>query len=845
MKNTKVLQLTLALVLLVMLLPTALFADANTQAEPFSLEPFPPSILMGGDEIPPVEGGSPYRYPIIPTQVDQDILEPAAPEDITIDVWYGLNQTFGQLGVSQDWFNILGNVSGPNPITELSYSVNGEPSQLLNIGPDTRRLYGTGDFNIELQASKMIPGENEVIIKAKDGIDEVTQKVTVNYIAGNTWPLLYTADWSAMGGNILNGASVVDGLWEISDGKLKNSVPGYDRLVAIGDYKWANYEVTVPINVKSLNTAEWGPPSNGAGVGILVGWRGHTKTSPDEQPGTGWRRLGALAWFRWAQNGSSTFQINGNGGGILVQRNDAQIELEKDYIFKLSVQSASFSGQSSTYRFKFWEQGEPEPVEWYMTTFGKGGEPPTGSLLLVAHQAMVEFGNVEVVPLPAGPFTITKQAPNDGQIIIDPDKPSYNYGERVQIRALGNSGFGLSKWKGSFTGDQNPLVFDITRNLTVGAEFAPAPAPTLNISTSGQGSVTKDPSKGSYLSGELVTLTPNPQPGYIFGGWSGDLTGADNPAVIVMDTSKNITASFVQTNANSPKSDDFNACDLDTNLWTFVNPVGDGSYSINGTDLLITVPADVSHNIWQSGNFSARMMQATQNSNFEIKTKFNSTVTTRYQMQGILIEEDNKNFLRFEVHYDGGAPRLFAASFTNGVPETRLLLARLAATPSHLRVTRVNDQWGFSYSNDGLNWQSVGSFVHKLTVAQSGVFAGNHGTPPLNPIPAHTAVVDYFFNSASPISPEDGNPINDFSITVNTIGEGTVTLDPFKDSYQCNEAVTVTAVPATGWNFASWSGDLSGSSLQQNLVMTKNYQFTATFTQSANQIKLYLPMTIK
>ena len=39
------------------------------------------------------------------------------------------------------------------------------------------------------------------------------------------------------------------------------------------------------------------------------------------------------------------------------------------------------------------------------------------------------------------------------------------------------------------------------------------------------------------------------------------------------------------------KSDDFNACAVDDSVWTFVDPVGDGSVSVNGAQLELSVPA--------------------------------------------------------------------------------------------------------------------------------------------------------------------------------------------------------------------------------------------------------------
>ncbi len=60
-----------------------------------------------------------------------------------------------------------------------------------------------------------------------------------------------------------------------------------------------------------------------------------------------------------------------------------------------------------------------------------------------------------------------------------------------------------------------------------------------------------------------------------------------------------------------------------------------------------------------------------------------------------------------------------------------------------------------SYGDDGTNWTVAGSFVEELTVTQVGVFASNYGSG--GAAPAHTALVDYFFETSSPIVPEDGS----------------------------------------------------------------------------------------
>ncbi len=844
---------TLAAILLLTAFPALLYADAAVQTDADGQLPLPtatalpatalPAATALEDGIPPLVDGAPYPYPIISYAPPAQPAAPAA-DAPTIDVWYGSSQNFGQHGNPQEWVNILGRVSGPLPITSLTYSLNGGPDQQLSIGSNLKRLYDDGDFNIELPYTELLDGANTVVIKAQDGVTQATKSVIVNYDAGNVWPLSFSVNWSALG-SIQDSAQIVDGQWAINGGRLETVVPGYDRLVAIGDVSWPDYEVTVPVTVLSLNTTEWGQPSNGAGVGLIVRWKGHTDNAAGEQPRDYWRRLGALAWHRWSPNGTTAFEIVGNGGGQeLAKRTDQTIALNTPYIFKLSVQSSQLDGAPSSYRFKFWPQGQPEPAGWFMSTTGNTGEPRTGSLLLVAHQAMVSFGNVTITPLPVGPFTINVQAPANGKIVVSPAKASYEYGERVTIRAQGLAGYGLANWTGDFSGNQNPIAIDVTRNLTVGAEFAPLTEDIrLSVATTGQGNVALSPDKNKYLYGELVTLTPRPAVGYIFAGWTGDLSGADNPASLVMDRTRSVTAAFVPANAASPVSDDFNSCALNTGLWTFVNPASDGTYSVNGTQLQLHAPANVSHNIWLEGNRSVRVMQPTQNGNFEIVAKFESVVTQRYQMQGLLAEQDARNFLRFEVHHDGTHTQLFAARFVNGVPRAVITGVILTdGTPTHLRVTRVGDQWSFSYSYNGTTWTSGGSFIHALAVTKTGVYGANHGTPPSRPAPAHTAIVDYFFNSAAPIVPEDGDNAGNFTITTNKVGQGAVTLNPSKATYGCGEVVTVTAVPAAGWLFTGWSGDLTGSAPSQQLTVSRNYVVTATFIRG--NFKTFLPMTV-
>ena len=50
--------------------------------------------------------------------------------------------------------------------------------------------------------------------------------------------------------------------------------------------------------------------------------------------------------------------------------------------------------------------------------------------------------------------------------------------------------------------------------------------------------------------------------------------------------------------------------------------------------------------------------------------------------------------------------------------------------------------------------------------------------------------------------------------------------------YYYNDIVTLTATPATGWSFSSWSGDLSGNTNPTTITMNANKAVTAIFTHN-------------
>ena len=205
-------------------------------------------------------------------------------------------------------------------------------------------------------------------------------------------------------------------------------------------------------------------------------------------------------------------------------------------------------------------------------------------------------------------------------------------------------------------------------------------------------------------------------------------------------------------------SDDFHSTSLNTSLWTVVNPVGDGTVSLNGLDAVLSVPSGTEHDLWTSGDQSLRILQTTSVTDFQVEVKFDSIPTAGNQDQGVIVQTDANNYLRFDLVADGTRQRMFAASFANNSPTVQSDIAISGAkAPFWIRVNRTGSVWTDSWSVDGTNFTQAASFSYSLVVNQIGPYAGNCcGTTS----PAFTAYVDYFFNSASPISPADGGMWN-------------------------------------------------------------------------------------
>jgi len=144
-------------------------------------------------------------------------------------------------------------------------------------------------------------------------------------------------------------------------------------------------------------------------------------------------------------------------------------------------------------------------------------------------------------------YTLTTSVEPLGSGYIEPSSGRYQAGEEVTLTAIAAQGYGFSNWTGDASGTSKEVTITMNSDKSVTANFykkEPEPVEyTLTTEVArGQGSIT--PSGGKYEKGETVTLKAEPDEGYDFHSWSGDISGSENPKAVTMNADKHIVASF-------------------------------------------------------------------------------------------------------------------------------------------------------------------------------------------------------------------------------------------------------------------------------------------------------------
>ncbi len=305
----------------------------------------------------------------------------------------------------------------------------------------------------------------------------------------------------------------------------------------------------------------------------------------------------------------------------------------------------------------------------------------------------------------------------------------------------------------------------------------------------GAGELFWDPQQTSYPLGSTVQLLAVAGTEGFFAGWAGDLSGADNPATLLLDDTKHVVAIFGSR-----------LLSLDIVGFGSITPSPDKPLYDPGHQLsLLAEPADFFRFVgWSDGNLS--------------------------------------NPRQVTI----GITNSYVAIFTNTVPVETITengASRTApiGTPA-LRVDGLFQPDGPVIRGDSATLQLFSTMTNAV------ILYSLDGSEPTrlyaDPFTIQSSVqVRAVAYSPDFVSRADMKAIAiqivpTFLLRATTPGGGLLSVNPVQTRYLSNSLVTLTATGTNGWSFLGWSGDVSGTNAALSLSITQHLWLEAVFGTS-------------
>ncbi len=368
-------------------------------------------------------------------------------------------------------------------------------------------------------------------------------------------------------------------------------------------------------------------------------------------------------------------------------------------------------------------------------------------------------------------------------------------GEQINLDAIASSGWDFYRWQGDLTSSSTSEQLLIDGDKEITAVFH-GDQPKIHLEIIGQGVVNIDGTDYSSSTvieipeGETVDLEAIAADYWAFEGWEQDLSGTDQQQILTVDTDKYVTARFVH------------------DTYTLIlDIVGEGTVYLDGVAYpepqLVTVPAGstldfeaVADNSWEFIEWQDDLTS----SNPEEQLYFNSDKQVTAFFQEVSLDLTVEIVGEGTVFVDGN-------SYTQSV------------------VIPIDEGEELNFESQPAEYYSFFGWEEDLT-----------GTDFQQTLQADTNLfVRAIFQRDTHI------------LTVDAEGEGKIVVAG--DSYWAEdlpETIVVDsgltldfeAIAADNWYFANWTGDLTGTTRQRQLLIDSDKSLSAIFDESELTLQL-------
>jgi len=392
---------------------------------------------------------------------------------------------------------------------------------------------------------------------------------------------------------------------------------------------------------------------------------------------------------------------------------------------------------------------------------------------------------------------------------------------------------------------------------TYTANFSTQYLLTLAAAPSGGGTLTANPvsSDGYYASGASVQVTAAANPGFQFASFSGDLTGSANPQSVVLSTPRSVTANF---NAQTTVTTSPPGLSITVDGQSLTAPqTFSWAQGANHT-IAVASPQNGGAGMrsawsnWSDGGAISHTVTATA-----APTSYTASFTTQYLLTRSALPAaggtTTANPASSDGYYGSGTSVQVTASSNSGFqfasfsgdltgsanPQSVVLNAPRSVTANfNVQTTVTTNPPGLAITVDGqsltapqtFNW--VAGSNHNVAVVSPQ--NGSPGTRYAWLNWSDGGALSHAITAASSPATYTANFTTQYLLTLSASpsGGGALTASPASPDGYYNSAtpVQLTASPNSGFQFGAFSGDLTGASNPQTLVMSAPRSVTGNFT---------------
>jgi hypothetical protein len=544
----------------------------------------------------------------------------------------------------------------------------------------------------------------------------------------------------------------------------------------------------------------------------------------------------------------------------------------------------------------FFKQSQSQPL----ARIGIGTDVSSSTLMGVLFDNLLTDDKRYYTTNQVGPnYTLTLQTSEQGTITTTPGGTNQVKDTGVQVTVIANPGYVFTYWGGALAGlTNNPAIVVMDTNKTISANYIQLSAAAILTTSGTNGSISLNPPGGVYSTGTVVSVTAIANIGYAFASWGGDLAGlTTNPATILMDTNKTISANYVSvptctltTSAIhgditlNPPGGVYNTGTVVTvtavpgSDYLFWSWSGDLSGSVNPTNILVDANKSVTANFRLAPNVAALTSWTSGTTN-------NKVSGSNRLMTVMVMGESSGSFSATGVTYGGqsmtkqteklyyvSGNRTYAAIFTlnetgvntatngtiavtwsttpsSGTSVYSVLLGNVDQT-TPVSATASNGLTGTTITTSALAAGNGDMIIAAGATESDGSITFTNGFTEAfetSGLSWGDACGGYKMGIAASETPGYTQSASMRLVLcamavkmaasgfslTTSASNGSVILNPPGGVYTNGQVVTVTAAPDSGYAFGSWSGDLSGSVNPTNITMNADKCVTANFAVTA------------